>query len=228
MTQAGREKFRHESQELDKKEGDLAVLASLRAMRSLPSSCEDLRSSIKYQFRGMQICKTAFLFSNAVGAPRLKNLINHYDTEGLSVRVHKNSRKRPHNKTENEEVEKIKKFIEKFTVYMHSPWLVDYQHTRIIELCFYLPTCLRVMSMGSMRKHVSDQLNCISFRTFVNIWNKLCPYIATVKPATDLCRTCQQNSNLLMKSANMAESVKSQRIKDALAHLDLARIQRKH
>ena len=58
----------------------------------------------------MQICKTAFLFSNAVGTRRLKNLITHYDTEGLSVIMHKNTRKCSHNQTENEEVEKIKKF----------------------------------------------------------------------------------------------------------------------
>ena len=39
------------TRELDKKEGDVAVLASLRVMRSLPStSQEGSRSSIKYQF----------------------------------------------------------------------------------------------------------------------------------------------------------------------------------
>lgn len=55
-----------ESQELDKKEGDIAVLASLRVMHSIPStSREGSRSSIKYQFGGMPICKAAF---NALGA----------------------------------------------------------------------------------------------------------------------------------------------------------------
>jgi len=47
-----------------------------------------------------------------------------------------------------------------------------------------------------------------------------------MKPATDLFHTCQQNASLLMKSANMLESVKFQRLKDAQVHLDLVRIQR--
>ena len=68
----------------------------------------------------------------------------------------------------------------------------------------------------------------MSRHTFVNIWNETCPYISSMKPATDLCHTCQQNASLLMKSANMLESVKSQRLKDAQAHLDLAQIQRQH
>jgi len=56
-TWAGREKFlqmRLESQELDKMEGGVAVLASLRVMRSIAStSCEGSWSSIKYQFGGI-------------------------------------------------------------------------------------------------------------------------------------------------------------------------------
>jgi len=56
-TWAGREKFlqmRLESQELDKMEGGVAVLASLRVMRSIAgTSCEGSQSSIKYQFGGI-------------------------------------------------------------------------------------------------------------------------------------------------------------------------------
>ena len=46
-----------------------------------------------------------------------------------------------------------------------------------------------------------------------------------MKPATDLCHTCQLNSRLLMRSANMPESIKSQRLTDAQAHVTLAQVQ---
>ena len=62
----------------------------------------------------MPICKSAFLFIHAIGSRRLKNLISHYDENGLSVRMHGNARKHPHNQTKIEEVEKIKGFIEQF------------------------------------------------------------------------------------------------------------------
>lgn len=74
----------------------------------------------------------------------------------------------------------------------------------------------------------SEEFTIVSRRTLVNIWNGLCPYIAAMKPATDLCHTCQQNANLLMKAANMPDAVKSQRLLDAQAHLSLARVQRQH
>ena len=68
-----------------------------------------------------------------------------------------------------------------------------------------------------------EQMACISRRTFENIWKE---YIAAMKPAADLCLTCQLNAYLLMKAANMPDSVKS-RLLDA-QHLNLARIQRQH
>ena len=120
-THAGRGRLlyaRQESLNLEKKELDLVVLATLRASRSLPNdpsvSCEVARASIKFHYEGMPICKSAFLFIHAIGSQRLKNLISHYDENGLCVRTHGNARKRPHNQTETEEVEKIKGFVEKF------------------------------------------------------------------------------------------------------------------
>lgn len=74
-TLAGREKFLHarqESMDLEKKELDLAVLAALRAFRSLPNdpsvSREISRASVKYSYEGMPICKSAFLFIHAIGS----------------------------------------------------------------------------------------------------------------------------------------------------------------
>lgn len=46
-----------------------------------------------------------------------------------------------------------------------------------------------------------------------------------MKPATDLCFTCQENASLLMKSANLQDSVKSQRLSDAQEHLKVAKAQ---
>ena len=56
----------------------------------------------------------------------------------------------------------------------------------------------------------------------------MCPCVSVMKPATDLCFDCQQNATLLMRSANLPESVKSQRLEDAQKHLSLAKLQRHH
>ena len=58
----------------------------------------------------------------------------------------------------------------------------------------------------------------ISRRTFESLWSQLCPYITVMKPATDVCFECQENTSLLMKAANMPESMKSKLISHAQKH----------
>ena len=72
----------------------------------------------------------------------------------------------------------------------------------------------------------SEQSTPVCRRLFENIWHDLCPYIAMMKPATDLCFTYQKNANLLMKSANLQDSVKKQQLEEAQKHLKLAKLQR--
>lgn len=66
----------------------------------------------------LEVCRYVKLPSHSyklyIGFHRLKNLNRHYDEKGLSIRVHKNTKKRPHNRTESKDVEKIKGFIEQF------------------------------------------------------------------------------------------------------------------
>ena len=51
--------------------------------------------------------------------------------------------------------------------------------------------------------------------------------VSIMKPV-DLCFDCQPNSTLLMRSANLMEEIKSERLKIAQKHLALARLQRHH
>ena len=114
----GHERFllaRRESEDLEKMKLDLVVLSALHSTRtSASTSHEVVRTSINYHFEGIKICKAAFLFVYAIGARRLKNLISQYDSNGLTVRMYGNTRKRPHNRTDSNEVDRIKRFIELF------------------------------------------------------------------------------------------------------------------
>ena len=229
-TRFGRDVFlaaRRESLEIDKNEADLAILGSIRTIRSLPNPSG--RTTMNYQFLGSSICKAAYLFLHALGIHRFRNLVSYFDAEGVSARVHKNSRKRPQNCTEKCEVEKIKVFIETFADNHALPLpgrLPAHKDYKVM----LLPSDMSKSAVYRLYSKSCEAggLHCVSRRTFTSIWGELCPYIVAMKPATDLCFTCQQNSSLLMKSAAMPDSVKSQRLHDAQTHLDKARTQREH
>ena len=140
----------------------------------------------------IESAKLLFLFVHAIGSRRLKNLTSYYDENGLTVRVHGNTRKRPYNRTDSDEIEKVKRFIEQFADNHAMPlpgrhpthkdyrvMLLPSDMTKSAVYQFYIKAC------------EAEQAHSVSRRTFENIWKELCPYIAAMKPATDLCHTCQ-------------------------------------
>ena len=58
---------------------------------------------------------------------------------------------------------------------------------------------------------------------FKNIWKLYPPQIAAMKISSDLCDTCQQNNNLIMKSVNCTEDEKKARLKQQENHLALVK-----
>ena len=49
-----------------------------------------------------------------------------------------------------------------------------------------------------------------AYTTFCTLWRTLIPQIMVMKPMTDLCWVCQQNSATIMRSANIPEEEKSE------------------
>ena len=53
-------------------------------------------------------------------------------------------------------------------------------------------------------------LRAAAYTTFCTLWRKLAPHITVMKPMTDLCWVCQQNSTAIMRSANTPDDNKSE------------------
>ena len=53
-------------------------------------------------------------------------------------------------------------------------------------------------------------LRFAAYNTFCTLWRTLVPHITVMKPMSDLCWVCQQNSTALMRAANTPESEKSE------------------
>jgi hypothetical protein len=49
-----------------------------------------------------------------------------------------------------------------------------------------------------------------AYNTFCTLWRKLAPHITVMKPMTDLCWVCQQNSTAIMRAAHTPEENKSE------------------
>lgn len=52
-------------------------------------------------------------------------------------------------------------------------------------------------------------LKHVAYSTFTQMWRDLLPNILIMKPMSDLCWLCQQNSTAILRSANKPEEEKS-------------------
>ena len=130
-----------------------------------------------------------FSFVYAVGHSRLKNLIKHYSSEGITTRVHKLSHRRPHNQTSFDVTKRVKEFIEMFADNHallfpgHLPAYKDY-------CVMLLPTDMTKVFVYNQyiktRERENFTVGKMSRSTFQRIWNDVCPYVSVMKPATDL------------------------------------------
>ena len=58
------------------------------------------------------------------------------------------------------------------------------------------------------------------------MWGQFYPDVVVSKPMTDLCITCQQNTNKLQRAANLPESEKAELLKDHQDHINSAQRER--
>ena len=53
-------------------------------------------------------------------------------------------------------------------------------------------------------------IGAVAYKTFCAFWTSLLPHITVMRPMTDLCAVCQQNSTAIMRAANLHEEDKSE------------------
>lgn len=216
---------------------DMVVLGQLMAMSNKSDSVvTESRHSIKarkhtytsFSHGGIRICRRTFQFLHGIGKKRLFNLISHFKQFGLTPRIHGNTKRLPCHSLSLSSVEFVVRF------------LLNYSEQNAILLPGRIPGYQRsdiklLPSSVSKRKiwrfyqdsaEASQEVHVVAYSTFNKLWRSLLPGIMLMKPRSDLCWTCQQNSTAIMRSANKPDSEKSATILAAQEHLTLVRLER--
>ena len=55
----------------------------------------------------------------------------------------------------------------------------------------------------------TSTMRAVAYSTFTQLWRQLLPNVVVMKPMSDLCWVCQQNSTAIMRAANRPEEEKS-------------------
>ena len=74
----------------------------------------------------------------------------------------------------------------------------------------------------------AEDIRTMAYSTFNKLWKSLLPYIILMRPMSDLCWTCQQNSTAILRAANKPDIEKSATILAAQNHLFIVQLERSY
>ena len=210
--------------EMSKEELDLVILSHLEASRRCFEDEGGSHTCINYWFHGYKVCRATYLFLYDMGLKRFKNLIAHFNQQGLVSRIHGNTKWLPPNTVPFSTTRTIVQFITNFAN-VHALPLPGRLPGQSDNKALLLPTYMSKRYVYRMYcKIVGD--DCVCRRKFETLWNELLPHISCMKPATDLCEVCHLNIVKITRSANLPLSDKSEQLLEAEHHLELAKQER--
>lgn len=227
--------YRSNCLQLTSNQLDLVILAQLSACRThkdcIPPSyrgkAETFRSHSSFSFHGISICRELFLFLHCISKQRLVTLCKHVDSHGISERIHGNSKRLPANTCPQSQIEHLVRFIDNCAEAHAMPLpgrMPNYRDDRVL----LLPTDMtkaRVYEMYQRSCHNTTEA-AVGRAKFYRVWSAIRPYVATMKPGSDLCMDCQKLSESLSKSGYLTEEDKALRLKNYTDHLELAKKER--
>ena len=231
------EEFRASCAELTPAELDMVIMGQLAAGMNTSDTVsttarhkDDDREKCYTSFthQGKPVCVRMFRFLHGVGEKRLKNLTKSLKRNGLCPRVHGNTNKRPKHALSFSSTEYVVRFLFSFAE----------QHALLLpgRIPGYSRDDLQLLPSSTSKRAVwkvyheaaeaESTIHPVAYSTFCYLWRTLVPSVVVMKPRSDLCWQCQQNSAAIVRMANGSEAEKTSIISDALEHLRVVKMER--
>ena len=183
--------------ELSNSELDMAILGQLMASVNTSSIAarhkEDERKNVYTSFshQGKLVCARMFRFLHCVGIKRLKNLMKSLRENGLTPRVHGNTKRKPKHALSYSSTEFVVRFLFSYAE-QHAllPGRIPGYSRTDIQL---LPSSVSKRAVWRVYHAAAvevDAVHAVTYTTFCLLWRTLVPSIV-MKPRSDLCWQCQ-------------------------------------
>ena len=215
--------------ELSHAELDLVILANVQAFTATEVTGEKRKRSPNYNFlyQSQPICKEMFLNLYGISRSRFQRLVEHYQSHGISLRIHGNNKRLPHNTLPLAVAEDVKNFLSNYADEnaVLLPGRIPGFKNEDIQLLSASDTKMHVWKSFKRACEESNK-QAVSYTKFTDLWKQFHPNIAVAKPKTDLCFTCQQNTSKLLRAANLPEEEKSECVQAQQAHLNSVQTER--
>lgn len=212
------QRVRDECRQLAKSELDLVVMGQLLALTQKDEMTQAKRHSPKQRQRsftcfkhgGHDVCMATFCFLHAIGKVKFQSIKASFESNGLCPR------KRPYVKPRHAlrfaDIQYVVSFIQNYAednAILLPGRIPGYKRDDVVLLPSST-TMIAVWNLYHAAAENAPDVKAVGYSSFCSLWKQLLPQILVCKPRSDLCWTCQQNSNMIMRAHNRPEEEKSE------------------
>ena len=192
-------------------------------------AAEHERASTSFH-QGKQVCVKIFSLFHTIGEKRFKNLMKSLKEDGITPRIHSNTKRKPHHALSFTSTEFVVRFLLYYTeqnALLLPGRVPGYSHTDIK----LLPSSVSKRGIQRVYYAAAEEdgtVYTVAYSTFCKLWKTLVPSVVIMKSMSDLCWQCHQNSAALLRAANRPEEEKTITIREAQEHLRVVQLERSY
>ena len=174
------------------------------------------------------MCRPMFRVLHGIGKKHLDNLSKSFRENGLTAQVHGNVHRKPKHALSFLSTEYVVRFLLTYSE-QHAlllPGRIPGYSRSDIQLLSSSTTKRAIWRVYHTAAESDSSIQAVAYSTFCYLWRTLLPSIVVLKPQSDLCWQCQQNSSAIVRSVNSSVAEKSAAISEALEHLRVVKLER--
>ena len=170
------------------------------------------RSYTAFLHLSKHVCRRMFCLLHAIFTRRLVNVKAHILANGLTSRVHGNTRRLPVHALSLDDRQNIVQYIRNYAEVnaILLPGRVPGYKCDDVQLLPAATTKRQVWTMftESLRS-LATPGRTVTYAAFCQAWKHFLPKVLITKPRSDLCWVCQKNTTTIMRAVNQPEEEKS-------------------
>ena len=206
---------------------DLVILTSTQAFTQSKCIGGKRRPRCTFYFQSKPICKQTFLHFYGITYSRFRRLNKHYELHIISPRQHGNTKRLPENTLPQATIEDVHSFlancVEENAIVL--PGRIPGFKSDKVKVLTSCETKIGVWRTYETACRALDK-RAVGSSTFLQMWGQFYPDVVVSKAMTDLCITCQQNTNKLQRAANLLESESAELLRNHQDHIKSAQRER--
>lgn len=216
--------------ELSKEENEMFVMGVLQkeAFGSITrNSNERKRMRYSYSFKGVSICRDAFLKIYDVSRKVLSNIMTHMKQNGAIPREHGNKGKKPVHALKFEEIENAVNFIKNYADEFGIPQPEAPRGSDGIPP-IYLPASdtKKAIHQRYLQSCDESHIRALKISSFEDVWLKCVPHIRISTPRDDVCQKCERLRKKIVDARTEEEKLSA--VREFQNHIEAAKKERHH